>query len=66
MRFGSRSHDIDREDIDAKTGDERARLATLLRSLADRLEHASKDRIAEAMPLVHALERALKTDRSKK
>lgn len=68
MRFGRRTHDTEPDAGDPKIDDERTRLVGLLRNLADRIEHAPKRRVIEALaeltsavePLVRAVERALK------
>jgi len=65
MRFGSRSHDVDK--LDAKVTTERDRLVRTLRDLADRIEKAPSGRITESVtriavvvePLVRVVERAL-------
>jgi hypothetical protein len=49
MRFGSHSHDIDREKIDATVTAERARIVASLRDLADRLERAPAKRANEVL-----------------
>lgn len=67
MRFGSRSHDIDVDKLDAAVTTERDRLVQTLRDLADRIEKAPLSRITESVawisvavePLVRVVERAL-------
>jgi len=72
MRFGSRSHEPDKTDTTVST--ERDRLVRTLRDLADRIERAPFNRIAESLawiatsvePLVHVVDRAVgRTDKGR-
>lgn len=67
MRFGTHSHDVDPQQLDAKDTAERDRLVRTLRDLAERIERANLTRVRDSLrwiaaavdPVVRSVERAL-------